>query len=31
MTKEEFNAKIGMAIEKMPDNWRKGQKSLQCY
>lgn len=26
MTKEEFNAKIGIAMKKMPDNWRKGQK-----
>lgn len=26
MTKEEFNAKIGIAMKKMPENWRKGQK-----
>lgn len=26
MTKEEFNAKIDMSMEKMPENWRKGQK-----
>lgn len=26
LTKEEFFAKIGIAMKQMPDNWRKGQK-----
>lgn len=28
MTKEEFNAKIGIAMKQMSSNWRKDKKSL---